>query len=425
MMGIIGKNRDKCAIGESPLCDIGVKDRVKGNWRGSWSGVGTGGGGGGRGKGGQGGLGGGPLSRANRPPSFSSSINNNPFKIRRQMTRSRSPPKVQDNTLSAQSGGENARPSTGEVRAEGVVGNDWARLSNPLLGSFRANNGRIDSYRSKYLHRISNPPGTEHSDRARVQSLLTSGGCHRNSEFYVSLSENTARVVGIAAFSLFSGSVLLSENIDNCLYETTLSFLVSIHPKVILLRRSPSILYEKIQNTFPEAKIEIMDSGMFNEAKGMEIYARLNGPSSSSFSLYSPNYVSLSSLHCLYTYFMEGEDFFIDPSKLTIQQYQLKDYLLLSTDTAKSMELMWNNTAPTASTPQDRGCKDKGGLYKSFHPITYGGGNPILTIERLLRASLLQPSICPQAIQSKQEIVNILIEHIDIQNSLASRNILI
>lgn len=98
------------------------------------------------------------------------------------------------------------------------------------------------------------------STRNRVHTLLTSGVSHKNSEFFVSLVENTARMVGIAAFSIFSGTVLLSETIDNCLYENTISFLSSIRPKIILLRRSNSMLLSTVETHFPDSRVETLGS---------------------------------------------------------------------------------------------------------------------------------------------------------------------
>ncbi len=100
----------------------------------------------------------------------------------------------------------------------------------------------------------------ETSGRNRVQTILTSGGNTRASEFFVAIVENTARVVGMAAFSLFSGTVLLLGTVDNCLYENTISFLRSIKPRVILLRKNPGILNDKLDSEFADSKTELMGS---------------------------------------------------------------------------------------------------------------------------------------------------------------------
>ena len=92
------------------------------------------------------------------------------------------------------------------------------------------------------------------------------------SEYFVSVAETTARLVGIAAFSLFSGTVLLLETIDSCLYENTISFLNSIKPKLILVRRSNNILFDKLSTAFSESKVEQIDNSLFNENMGLEIY---------------------------------------------------------------------------------------------------------------------------------------------------------
>lgn len=117
-----------------------------------------------------------------------------------------------------------------------------------------------ESFRSKIkgVPQSGVPVRNDTSGRNRVQTILTSGGSSRASEFFVAIVENTARVVGMAAFSLFSGSVLLLGTIDNCLYENTISFLRSIKPRVILLRKNPGILSDKLDSEFSDSKIEIM-----------------------------------------------------------------------------------------------------------------------------------------------------------------------
>ena len=137
-------------------------------------------------------------------------------------------------------------------------------ITRNLVSSFcrSVNPGQLqDGFKSKA--KVVNLSGAQNTFRDtsannRIQSILTSGGGTRLSEYFVSIVENTARMVGMAAFSLFSGTVLLLETMDNCLYENTISFLRSIKPKVILLRRSPGILPEKLENEFPDTKIEVM-----------------------------------------------------------------------------------------------------------------------------------------------------------------------
>lgn len=202
----------------------------------------------------------------------------------------------------------------------------------------------------------------ETSGRNRIQSVLTSGGNTRQSEFYISLSENTARVIGIAAFSLFSGSVMLFEAIDNCLYENTISFLNSIKPKVILIRKTHGPLAERLEHEFPDSKIEVLDGTHFNETRGMEIYHQIS--KQKVVRLEDRQYISLAALSCLFNYFLDGDEFFIEISKLRIEHYEIKDYLVVSNDTARHLELITNNL--------DRKSEDC--LFDCFSCVTYGGG---------------------------------------------------
>lgn len=237
----------------------------------------------------------------------------------------------------------------------------------------------------------------ETSARNRLQTILTSGGNPRRSEFYVAVSENTARLIGIAAFSLFSGSVVLLETIDNCLYDNTVSFLSSIKPKVILVRRSPSNLFSRLENHFEDSKIETVESFHFNETKGLEIYYQICKKKIADIE--DRQYISLASLSCLFCYFLQAEEFFVDMGKLRLEHIQLKDYLVIGNDTARHLELVMNNADQ----------KSKACLFDCFSCVTFGGGN-IKSSERLLRANLLQPKISEPEIISRQTLVKKLKE---------------
>ena len=232
----------------------------------------------------------------------------------------------------------------------------------------------------------------ETSARNRLQTVLTSGGSTRRSEFYVSISENTARLIGIAAFSLFSGSVVLLETIDNCLYDNTISFLSSIKPKVILIRKSPGNLADRIHASFEDSKIEIVDSLHFNETKGLEIYYQIC--KKKIMDIEDRQYISLAALSCLFGYFLEAEEFFVEMGKLRLEHLQMKDYLVINNDTARHLELIVNNID----------VKSKACLFERFSCVTYGGGSFNLA-ERLLRANLLQPKISEEEIIYRQTVV--------------------
>ena len=80
------------------------------------------------------------------------------------------------------------------------------------------------------------------------------------------------------------------------------------------------------------------------------------------------NYISLATLHCLYNYFIDGDEFFIDVGKLRVEHYEMKDHLVISNDAARHLELISNN-----HDHQSKTC-----LFKLFSPVTYGGGKFIL-----------------------------------------------
>lgn len=214
------------------------------------------------------------------------------------------------------------------------------------------------------LNQISNKPETVRTAN-RIQTALTSGG-GRNSEFFVAVAENTARLVGVAAFSLFSGSVLLLETYDNCLYEETLSFLSSVRPSVILMRdREISHLQSLLEDSFSSSKFELMDSTHFNEIKGAEVYQRISGQPWEKATERGNKYVVLAALNCLYGYFLQGEDFFVDVTKLKIEHYQLREHLLIPTATARALEIVCSASEENKKGPS---------LYSLFNCATYGGG---------------------------------------------------
>lgn len=199
----------------------------------------------------------------------------------------------------------------------------------------------------------------------RINTALTSGG-GRNSEFFVAVAENTARLVGVAAFSLFAGTVLLLETYDNCLYEEALAFLASVRPSVILLRdREISHLSKLLEDTFSSAKFEFVDASQFNELKGAEVYRRISGQPWEKATDRGNKYVVLAALNCLYGYFLQGEDFFVDVTKLRVEHYHLREHLLIPTATARALEIVIS-----ASQENNKGPS----LFSLFDCATYGGG---------------------------------------------------
>ena len=74
--------------------------------------------------------------------------------------------------------------------------------------------------------------------------------------------------------------------------------------------------------------------------------------------------MSLAALHCLYNYFLEGDEFFLDVTKLRIENYEMKDYLIITNETASNLELLANNL--------DK--KSKCCLFSIFSCLTFGGG---------------------------------------------------
>ena len=103
---------------------------------------------------------------------------------------------------------------------------------------------------------------------------------------------------------------------------------------------------------------------MFNETKGGEIYLQISKKKDLS-AVVDRQYVSFAALNCLYSYFTEGDEFFLDVSKLRIEHYQMKDCVIVTNDAARNLELLVNNV--------DK--KSKSCLFSIFSCLTYGGGN--------------------------------------------------
>lgn len=286
-----------------------------------------------------------------------------PNELLRMTQKTKSPLKNQDKPSSILT--KSILPQTSRLNTSNLD----RGLSGIPQTSFKAgamNRASFQTYRNSGRPAMNMVTGKgETSGRNKIQSVLTSGGSARQSEFYISLSENTARVVGIAAFSLFSGSVMLYEAIDNCLYENTISFLHSIKPKVILIRKSHGPLAERLENEFPDSKLEILEGFHFNETKGMEIYYQIC--KNKVVQLEDRQYISLAALSCLFSYFLEGDEFFIEMSKLRVEHYEIRDYLVVNNDTARHLELITNNL--------DK--KSEYCLFDCFSCVTYGGGRSI------------------------------------------------
>ena len=73
----------------------------------------------------------------------------------------------------------------------------------------------------------------------------------------------------------------------------------------------------------------------------------------------------LAALNCLYGYFLQGEDFFVDVTKLKIEHYQLREHLLIPTATARALEIVFSASEENKKGPS---------LYSLFNCATYGGG---------------------------------------------------
>lgn len=100
---------------------------------------------------------------------------------------------------------------------------------------------------------------------------------------------------------------------------------------------------------------------MFNETKGLEIYQQIEKQGKQM--LEDRQYISLASLYSLYSYFLTGEEFFMDLSKLTLMHYDIKDHLVITNDTARSLELILNNVDESSNSS----------LFSLFKCETYGG----------------------------------------------------
>ena len=93
-------------------------------------------------------------------------------------------------------------------------------------------------------------------------------------EFIVAVCENRAREIGFCAFSLFSGSVILTKLNDNSLYQNTISMLTKLLPvEILILSTNHTLpLLSKIYDNFPQTTLTPLKSFYFNENRGLKIY---------------------------------------------------------------------------------------------------------------------------------------------------------
>lgn len=228
-----------------------------------------------------------------------------------------------------------------------------------------------------------------------------------SSEQFMCIVENRARQVGICSFSLFTGTVLLTEFNDNCIYDIASSLALRLNPQLIIMQdlAYSRFLKKKIEDMLPNSTIKLVKSTHFNEVKGEEIYKRISGNT-------PPNardsYLSLAALNAMYECFMY-ENNIEEVVKLTLQHIKMDDFVLLTLPTLINLSVI--------PIEEKTGKNNEKVTYLSdcFDCCTFGGS-------RLLRGCLLQPSKDMKLIHRRQSLLTAFLKNyhipLEIQKSI-------